>query len=197
MKALWAPHRDKGLITVVSLPGVVDERLGKVYLCPNLRWLEKDDLGETLRQVFGPDVVFKHEIRLLALGHLAAEPECGDFLLVDSGSGVGAARRHRRQAVRRVHPPEWRDRPCRRAGNNRAVRLRRGRGAWKRSFPAPDCSPAPRRPESPGPGRVACRSDDRPLPRWLKQSLESTAVDVAAALNLLGAAAGGAHGDVS
>jgi hypothetical protein len=27
---------------------------------------------------------------------------------------------------------------------------------------------------------------DRPLPRWLKQSLESAAVDVAAALNLLG-----------
>jgi hypothetical protein len=31
-------------MTVVSLPGVVDEGSGRVYLCPNLRWLEKANL---------------------------------------------------------------------------------------------------------------------------------------------------------
>src|SRR4051812_24523424 len=31
IEALWEPHRDKGLMTIVSLPGVVDERSGKVY----------------------------------------------------------------------------------------------------------------------------------------------------------------------
>ena len=87
----WKPHRDKGLKTVISLPGVVDENTGKVYLSPNVRWLEQTDLAEGLRKIFGPDVVFKQEIRLLALGQLSAEAESGDFLLVDSGNGVGAA----------------------------------------------------------------------------------------------------------
>src|SRR5205823_1026498 len=72
-------------------PGVVDECTGKVYLSPNVRWLEKTDLGENLSNIFGTEVVFKQEIRLLALGQLAAEPGSGDFLLVDSGNGVGAA----------------------------------------------------------------------------------------------------------
>src|SRR3954468_8127639 len=85
----WKPHRDKGLKTVISLPGVVDENTGKVYLSPNVRWLEQTDLAEGLREIFGPDVVFKQEIHLLALGQLSAEAESGDFLLVDSGNGVG------------------------------------------------------------------------------------------------------------
>src|SRR6185312_1598264 len=56
---LWKPHRHKGLKVVVSLPGVVDERLGKVYLSPNVRWLEKADLGQSLPDLFGPELVFK------------------------------------------------------------------------------------------------------------------------------------------
>ena len=70
---------------------MVDERTGKVYLSPNVRWLEKANLGESLREVFGSEVVFKQEIRLLALGQLAAEPESGDFLLVDRATASGAA----------------------------------------------------------------------------------------------------------
>src|SRR3954447_818955 len=87
----WKPYRGKGLKTLVSLPGVVDELTGKVYLSPNVRWLERADLGDGLRDIVGPEFAFMQEIRLLALGQLAAEPGLGDFLLVDSGNGVGAA----------------------------------------------------------------------------------------------------------
>ena len=76
---------------IVSLPGVVDERLCKVLLSPNLRWTERIDLAALLRPITPAPVVCVQEIRALALGQLAAEPDVEDFLLVDFGSGVGAA----------------------------------------------------------------------------------------------------------
>lgn len=186
IEALWAPHRDKGLMTVVSLPGVVDERSAKVYLCPNLRWLEKADLGESLRRVFGPELTFKHEIRLLALGHLAAEPESGDFLLVDSGSGVGAAAVIGGKLFGASVPLSGEIGHVAVPGNNRACGCgavgcletlisRAGLLASAAENGQPQLWP-----------ELLDYLRDRPLPRWLKQSLESTAVDVAAALNLLG-----------
>jgi predicted NBD/HSP70 family sugar kinase len=186
LAALWKPHRDKGLKTVVSLPGVVDERAGKVYLSPNLRWLEKAELGEKLHGVFGPELAFRQEIRLLALGHLAAEPESGDFLLVDSGSGVGAA------AVigGRVFngsiplsgeighvpvPGNERHCGCGATGCLETLISRGGLLTSAAEHGQPRTWPA-----------LIEHLADRPTPRWLRQSLESTAVDVAAALNLLG-----------
>lgn len=76
---------------VVSLPGVVDEKLCKVLLSPNLRWTERVDLAALLKTITPAPVVCVQEIRALALGQLAAEPFVEDFLLVDFGSGVGAA----------------------------------------------------------------------------------------------------------
>ena len=182
----WKPHRDKGLKTVVSLPGVVDETTGKVYLSPNIRWLENADLGEGLREIFGPDVVFKQEIRLLALGQLAAEPETGDFLLVDSGNGVGAAAVINGSLftggiplsgeIGHVAVP-GNDRPCGcgAIGCLETLITRGGLLASARENGQPNTWPA-----------LIEFLTDHPLPRWLTQSLESTAVDVAAALNLLG-----------
>jgi predicted NBD/HSP70 family sugar kinase len=89
----WEKHRTKPLKSVVvSLPGVVDENSGRVLLSPNLRWTESADFADALKKVFDhPAVIFTHEIRALALGHMAMESDARDFLLVDSGSGLGAA----------------------------------------------------------------------------------------------------------
>jgi len=82
----------KGIEAVVaSLPGVVDEHSGKVLLSPNLRWTERADLAGLLKPITRAPLVCVQEIRALALGQLAAEPYVEDFLLVDFGSGVGAA----------------------------------------------------------------------------------------------------------
>ncbi len=76
---------------MVSVPGVVDEANGQVLLCPNLRWPETAKLKELLGALWGLPVVLVQEIRALALGHLAMQPEDKDFLLVDFGDGVGGA----------------------------------------------------------------------------------------------------------
>ena len=76
---------------IVCLPGVVDERAGRVLLSPNLHWTEKADFADIVKRVTTARTLYLQEIRALALGQLAAEPELQDFLLVDFGSGVGAA----------------------------------------------------------------------------------------------------------
>ncbi|HEY7091204.1 MAG TPA: ROK family transcriptional regulator [Tepidisphaeraceae bacterium] len=89
---LWEGLRVKGIkAAIVSLPGVMDEQSGRVFLSPNLRWTEQADLAQALKLIFNVPILFVHEIRALALGQLALEHDTGDFLLVDSGSGVGAA----------------------------------------------------------------------------------------------------------
>lgn len=89
---LWSSIATKGVsAVVVSLPGVVDEHTGRVFLSPNLRWTEQAHLADILKTIFGKPILFVQEIRALALGQLTLEPEVSDFLLVDAGSGVGAA----------------------------------------------------------------------------------------------------------
>ena len=82
-KTLWG--------TVVSLPGVVDEAQGRSLFSPNLRWSPPVVWLDELRQVLGKPVRVVQEIRALALGHMQQSPEERDFLLIDSGDGVGAA----------------------------------------------------------------------------------------------------------
>ncbi|HEX4797565.1 MAG TPA: ROK family transcriptional regulator [Humisphaera sp.] len=183
---LWKPHRSKDLKTIIGLPGVVDERTGKVYLSPNIRWLEKTNLEEHVRDIFDAEVVFKQEIRLLALGQLAAEPGSGDFLLVDSGNGVGAAAIIGGSLFGGSIPlsgeighvaVQGNDRQCGcgAIGCLETLIARPGLLASAAEHGLPKSWPA-----------VVEYLADRPLPRWLKQSLESAAVDIAAALNLLG-----------
>lgn len=76
---------------LLSVPGVVDERRGRVLFSPNLHWTEKEPLEDLVRPVWDAPVRIVQEIRALALGHLAVEPEGGDFLLVDFEDGVGGA----------------------------------------------------------------------------------------------------------
>lgn len=182
----WKAHRNKRLHTVVSLPGVVDETTGKVYLSPNVRWLEKNDLREGLGDIFGADVVFKQEIRLLALGHLAAEPESGDFLLVDSGSGVGGAAIIGGNLFSGSVPLAGEIGHDAVPGNER----RCGCGAvgcleTLISRPGLVASAAEHGQAKTWPALIEYLTQ-QPMPRWLKLSLESTAVDIAGALNVLG-----------
>ena len=76
---------------LISVPGIVDEPAGRVLFSPNLHWLEKTNLLESVRKVWDLPVLLVQEIRALALGHLTAEPGGEDFLLIDCGQGVGGA----------------------------------------------------------------------------------------------------------
>lgn len=82
-KAFWG--------VLVSAPGIVDERAGRVLFSPNLHWTERVDLGALLNRLWKVPVLLVQEERALALGHHAAVPEDEDFLLVDFGEGVGGA----------------------------------------------------------------------------------------------------------
>jgi predicted NBD/HSP70 family sugar kinase len=76
---------------IVSCPGVVDEAAGRALLCPNIHWAEQANFMSGLRSIARLPIVFLQEIRALALGQLAIEPNLRDFLLVDFGDGVGGA----------------------------------------------------------------------------------------------------------
>jgi predicted NBD/HSP70 family sugar kinase len=76
---------------LVSVPGVVDERSGRVLFSPNLHWTEQVDLPALIQGIWNLPVLLVQEERALALGHHALEPSLDDFLLVDFGDGVGGA----------------------------------------------------------------------------------------------------------
>lgn len=76
---------------VVSVPGIVDEGAGRILFSPNLHWSEALELRRMLEEVWAAPTLLVQEERALALGHLSANPESRDFLLVDFGYGVGGA----------------------------------------------------------------------------------------------------------
>ena len=76
---------------IMSCPGVIDERSGATLLSPNMRWAERVNFPSAIQSALQKPAIFVQEIRALGLGQLAAEPHLEDFLLVDSGDGVGAA----------------------------------------------------------------------------------------------------------
>lgn len=76
---------------LVSVPGLVDERQGKILYSPNLHWTEESALSTLIRKVWKAPVMLIQEERALALGHHAADPEGEDFFLADFGEGVGGA----------------------------------------------------------------------------------------------------------
>jgi predicted NBD/HSP70 family sugar kinase len=80
-KSLWG--------VLVSVPGIVDEKNGRVLFSPNLHWTEGADLTELIQSVWNAPVIVLQEERALALGHEACDPSSDGFLLVDFGEGVG------------------------------------------------------------------------------------------------------------
>jgi len=82
-KGLWG--------VLVSVPGIVDEKAGRILFSPNLHWTEKVDLPALVQKVWNTPVLLVQEERALAMGHHAAFPADENFLLVDFGEGVGGA----------------------------------------------------------------------------------------------------------
>jgi predicted NBD/HSP70 family sugar kinase len=76
---------------LVSVPGLVDERKGRILYSPNLRWTAGTAFSGPIREVWRAPVILIQEERILALGHHSAHREGEDFLLVDFGEGVGSA----------------------------------------------------------------------------------------------------------
>jgi predicted NBD/HSP70 family sugar kinase len=172
---------------VISLPGVIDERAGRVLLSPNLHWIEKADFTAIVRRITPAQLIYIQEIRALALGQLAAEPEVQDFLLVDFGSGVGAA------AViggRLYEPPlplsgelghtpvVGNDRPCS-CGATGCVETLVSRGGLMASAKQHGGSART------WPALVEQLRDNE-LPKWFTASLDATSTTIAAGVNLLG-----------
>jgi len=76
---------------LLSVPGVVDESANRILFSPNIHWSEKADLPAIIRRIWDVPVLLVQEERALALGYHVIHPEQEDFLLVDFGDGVGGA----------------------------------------------------------------------------------------------------------
>ncbi len=167
---------------LVSVPGVVDEVAARVLYSPNLHWTETVSLVELIRQTWRLPVVLVQEIRALALGHLAAEPEAEDFLLVDFGEGVGGAVIEGGQlfshplplSAELGHTPvPGNPRLCG-CGAHGCVETLLSRRGLAESFGSPDLAALARTLTAEG------------LPPWLRDALEAMGAIIAGALNVLG-----------
>ncbi|HOW73688.1 MAG TPA: ROK family protein [Phycisphaerae bacterium] len=182
----WAGQPMEAVL--ISVPGVVDESRGKVLLCPNMRWVEKAHLPDLLSAVCDAPALIVQEIRALALGHLAANPAGGDFLLVDIGDGVGGAAVIGGRLFESPlplsgelgHDPVWGNkRPCG-CGALGCVETLVSRRGLLASFVAA---------KRPGPHTWATlirHIAEHGVPSWLKDSLDALAMAIAGALNILG-----------
>ena len=173
---------------VLSVPAMVDERLGKVLLSPNLHWLETADLPEILGTALSAPVTLIQEVKALALGELHARAHRGDFLLVDVGEGVGGA------VVLGQRPY---DGPLPVAGEIGHTRLRGNdrpcgcgnRGCLETLIAVPYLLQSLREASHASKVDLAAllaHLEQEPLPEWLRDALDSTAACIGGALNLYG-----------
>jgi len=173
---------------LISVPGVVDEGGGKVFLCPNLRWVEKAHLPDLLSAVCDAPALIVQEIRALALGHLAANTTGDDFLLVDIGDGVGGAGVIGGRLFESPlplsgelgHDPVWGNKRACGCGAVGCVETLVSRRGLLASFAAT---------KRPGPYTWATLIRDiaeNGVPPWLKDALDALAMAIAGALNILG-----------
>jgi predicted NBD/HSP70 family sugar kinase len=175
---------------LVSVPGIVDEGEDKVLLSPNLHWLEKADLTKTIGAVLDLPVVLVQEIRALALGHLAAEPDVQDFLLVDFGVGVGGAIVKAGKPYSSPLPMsgeightlvQGNERRCGCGSVGCLETLVSERGLLESFARAHRIS-------KPAWARLARHVDDHGIEPWLAQALVTTAIVISGTLNVLGLA---------
>jgi predicted NBD/HSP70 family sugar kinase len=173
---------------VMSCPGVVDETAGRVLLCPNIHWAEQANFTSVIRSISRAPFIFLQEIRALALGQLAIEPNLRDFLLVDIGDGLGGASivgakletGHLPLSGELGHTPVFgNDRKCgcgaigctetlvSRSGLLKSFHEHSGMRNWN---------------------ALVAEMDKSGLPDWFKRSLDAVAITVAGALNVEGIA---------
>jgi predicted NBD/HSP70 family sugar kinase len=188
LASAWENHHAKNLkAIIVGLPGVVDEDTGQVLLSPNLRWTESAEFVDTLKRVLKhPAVIFMQEIRALALGHIAMNPQARDFLLVDSGSGLGAAAVLRGRLFEGAlplsgeigHTPVLGNKRvcgCGSTGCSETLISRHGMLVSAREAGYADTWP-----------ELLKSLAKKPLPSWMQKTLDVAAVTIASAVNVLG-----------
>jgi glucokinase len=173
---------------VLSVPGMIDERLGKVLLSPNLHWLETADLPQIVGSLLGAPVTLIQEVKALALGELHARAHRGDFLLVDVGEGVGGAIVIGQRPYDGPLPVTGEIGHTRLRGNDRACGCG-NRGCLETLIAVPYLLQSLREASPDGPGDLAAllaHLEREPLPIWLVDALESLAGCIGGALNLYG-----------
>lgn len=194
-EGLWA--------VVVSVPGAVDEGAERVLLSPGLHWTEGVNLAEVCRSVWpGVPAVMVQEIRALALGQRRADegsgigdrgsgagiPKGDDFLLVDFGSGVGAAAvvggRLYSGAVALSgelgHAPVPGNRRACGCGAIGCVETLMSRKGLLRSYGEQLGR------QDVGWGELVAHVSSRGVEGWLRGTLDATAAVIASALNVMG-----------
>lgn len=173
---------------VVSVPGVVNESVRRILFSPNLHWTEKSDLPGLVRRIWDLPVLLVQEERALALGHHAATPAHGDFLLVDFGEGVGGALVVGGKTYSSPLPISGElghtpvvgnSRPCGCGSLGCLETLISTRGLLQ-SFGAATKS------DSPDWSALLAHVAEHGLPDWLARSLDATAILIAGAINVLG-----------
>lgn len=195
--ATWQGHLRRALAKIpieglwgilVSVPGVVDEKTGKVLFSPNLHWTEKVNLAAVIQEVCDLPVLLVQEIRALALGHLTVNPKARDFLLVDFGNGVGGAIvKGGRLFINPLplngelgHTPVPGNQRVCGCGARGCVETLVGRHGLLESFAATH-------PRSPSTWRNLLETvEKRGLDAWLAISIEAACASIAGALNVLG-----------
>jgi predicted NBD/HSP70 family sugar kinase len=171
---------------IMSCPGVIDERSGATLLSPNMRWAERVNFPAAIQSAIQKPAIFVQEIRALGLGQLAAEPHLEDFLLVDSGDGVGAATivgghlqsGHIPLSGELGHTPVLNnDRRCG-SGAIGCVETLISREGLLKSFADHGGQPTW--------NALLSHVKHQGLPQWLKASLDAVATTIAGALNVEG-----------
>lgn len=183
---------DEVVAALVSVPGVVDERSGRVLLAPNLHWLDTVNLMEIVTEATGKRVTLLQEIRALAYGQLAVEPidpkRSADFLLVDFGDGLGAAAAINGKLYvgplalngELGHTPVVGNlRPCG-CGAVGCIETLVNRAGLLQSF-ADDTGKS-----GANWGDLVQHIEQNGLPEWFRKSLDQVATAVAAAANVMG-----------
>ncbi|MGC4088491.1 MAG: ROK family transcriptional regulator [Polyangiaceae bacterium] len=172
---------------LVSAPGIVDEKAGRILLSPNLHWSEHADLPWMLRQVWPSPVGLIQEVRALALGELGTRADSDDFLMVDIAEGVGGALMLGRRPYEGALPMSGEightpipgnTRPCGCGGRGCLETLASERGLIQSLREA-----------TKGHGSTfadVVKATEKELPGWMRTTFDALASCVAAALNLYG-----------
>jgi predicted NBD/HSP70 family sugar kinase len=171
---------------MVSTPGVVDERVGRVLLSPNLHWSEHADLPWILRQIWSAPVGLVQEVRALALGELGARPDGDDFMVIDISDGVGGALMLGGRIYQGALPMSGEIGHTPIPGNNRLCGCG-GRGCLETLASQRGLIQSLR--ESKGHGTTfadVVKATERELPQWIRATFDAIATCVSAALNLYG-----------
>ena len=174
---------------LVSTPGVIDERAGRVLLSPNLHWSEHVDLPWMLRQVWPAPVGLVQEVRALALGELGARSDSDDFMLVDIADGMGGAimlggrpfQGPLPMSGELGHTPiPGNARPCGCGGRGCVETLASERGLIQ--------SLRESKPQAAAVLTFAdvARAAERDLPTWMRATFDGVAMCISAALNVFG-----------